>query len=135
MCSISMSRSFIFSFSSFALFAEAFTRADALCVSFAVSAARSTTVSMVAFNSSMTPACSVAPSARDLDAFSTSDEFDDTCSARLLISVRVLLNRFRIYSSDVFNSEKSPRKSVISSPFLVRSPCAIAFTSTEISLT
>ena len=29
---------------------------DALCVSFAVSAARSTTVSMVAFNSSMTPA-------------------------------------------------------------------------------
>ena len=29
--------------------------------------------SMVAFNSSMTPACSVAPSARDFDAFSTSD--------------------------------------------------------------
>ena len=135
MCSISISRSFIFSFSSFALSAEAFTRADALCVSFAVSAARSTTVSMVAFNSSMTPACSVAPSARDFDAFSTSDEFDDTCSARLLISVRVLLNRFRIYSSDTFNSEKSPRKSVISSPFLVRSPCAIAFTSIEISLT
>ena len=101
MCSISFSRSFIFSFSSFALFAEAFTRADALCVSFAVFAARSTTVSMVAFNSSMTPACSVAPSARDFDAFSTSDEFDDTCSARLLISVRVLLNRLAYFFATV----------------------------------
>ena len=88
MCSISINQMFIFSFSSFALSAEALHALQIICVSFANLPPRSTTVSMVAFSSSMTPACSVAPSAKgDFDAFSTSRSFDDTCSARLLISV------------------------------------------------
>ena len=134
-CSISVSKTFIFSFSSFALFAEAFTRSDAFFVSLAVSTARSTTVSIVAFSSWITPACSVAPSANDFDALSTSFALCVTCSAILLISDNVLLKRFKIYRSESFNSEKSPRNGVISSPFLVKSPCAMNLTSREISLT
>ena len=133
--SISVSSPFIFSLSSLALLAEAFTLSDALFVSFAVSAARLTTVSIVAFSSSITPACSVAPSDRDLDASSTSLAFEDTFSAILVISDSVLLNLFKINRSECFNSEKSPRKSVMSSPFLVKSPCAIYLTSSEISRT
>ena len=133
--SISVRSPFIFSFSSLALFAEAFTLSDALFVSFAVSAARLTTVSIVAFSSSITPACSVAPSAKDLDAFSTSWAFEDTFFEISVISERVLLNLFKMNRSECLSSEKSPRKSVMSLPFLVKSPCAINFTSSEISRT
>ena len=86
-------------------------------------------------SSSTALAWSVVPLARSPAAFERSSAPISTCSDVLAILVNVILKFFKMYTNDSLMLTKSPRKSVISSESLVKSPLAISLKTVDISST
>ncbi len=84
-------------------------------------------------SSSTALAWSVVPLARSPAAFERSSAPISTCSDVLAILVNVILKFFKMYTNDSLMLTKSPRKSVISSESLVKSPLAISLKTVDIS--
>ena len=125
----------IFLRSSSALLAASRTLSYASCVWSALFSANAATVSTVAVSSSTALAWSVVPFARSPAAFERSSAPISTCSEVFAILVNVVLKCFKMYTNDSLILTKSPRKSVISSESLVKSPLAISLKTVDISST